>query len=188
MTFHAQRQELVQSLIRSGIKDQRVLAAIAATPREVFIPAALHDRAYEDTALPIGEGQTISQPYIVALMTSALELTGEETVLEIGTGSGYQAAILSQLCRKVVTLERLADLSRTAQAMLDSLGYDNIEYHVGDGSLGYPSAAPYDGIVVTATAPQLPVRPVQPTRPQRPHGNSCRRSKCPGTPADHPPR
>ncbi len=156
MNLQSSRQELIQTLRRDGITDQSVLDAVADTPRERFLPENLRHRAYENTALPIGDGQTISQPYIVALMTQALKLTGREKVLEIGTGSGYQAAILSQLCREVVTVERIAPLSRRAQVVLDSLGYDNIEYHVDDGTLGHPAGAPYDGILVTATAPGVP--------------------------------
>ncbi len=156
MIDNSQRDALVQSLRQSGIRDERVLAAINNTPREEFLPEELQSRAYEDNALPIGEGQTISQPYIVALMSSALNLTGREIVLEIGTGSGYQAAVLAQLCRKVITIERLADLSHRAQRVLARLNLDNIEFQIGDGTLGYPSAAPYDGIIVTAAAPEIP--------------------------------
>ena len=156
MDLETSRQALIATLKRDGIHSQAVLEAIAETPRERFMPETVRNKAYENTALPIGDGQTISQPYIVALMTQALELTGREKVLEIGTGSGYQAAILAQLCREVVTIERIANLSRHAQVVLDSLGYDNIDYHVADGTLGYPDAAPYDGILVTATAPKLP--------------------------------
>lgn len=156
MDLETSRQALIATLKRDGIHSQAVLEAIAETPRERFMPETVRNKAYENIALPIGDGQTISQPYIVALMTQALELTGREKVLEIGTGSGYQAAILAQLCREVVTIERIANLSRHAQVVLDSLGYDNIDYHVADGTLGYPDAAPYDGILVTATAPKLP--------------------------------
>ena len=156
MDLETSRQALITTLKRDGIHSQAVLEAIAETPRERFMPETVRNKAYENIALPIGDGQTISQPYIVALMTQALELTGREKVLEIGTGSGYQAAILAQLCREVVTIERIANLSRHAQVVLDSLGYDNIDYHVADGTLGYPDAAPYDGILVTATAPKLP--------------------------------
>ncbi len=156
MDLETSRQALIATLKRDGIHSQAVLEAIAETPRERFMPETVRNKAYENIALPIGDGQTISQPYIVALMTQALELNGREKVLEIGTGSGYQAAILAQLCREVVTIERIANLSRHAQVVLDSLGYDNIDYHVADGTLGYPDAAPYDGILVTATAPKLP--------------------------------
>jgi len=152
-----QRQKrLRQQLEDRGIRDTRVLDAIERTRRDLFVPEELRDRAYDDEALPIGLGQTISQPYIVALMTESLELTGEETVLEVGTGSGYQAAILAQLCRRVVTVERIEALAQQAQQVLAELDLTNIEFHLGDGSLGVPEKAPYDGIVVTAAAPDVP--------------------------------
>ncbi len=147
---------LVEALRHRGIADERVLNAIAAVDRAAFVPSAWRDRAWEDIALPIGSGQTISQPYIVALMTEALALWGDETVLEIGTGSGYQTAILSRLCRRLVTVERLPELADDAKRVLDSLGCDNIVYRVGDGTLGSPDDGPYDGIVVTAAAPDVP--------------------------------
>lgn len=156
MNVENERRELVRILESQGIQDPAVLEAVGCTPREKFLPETLRDQAYENRALPIGNGQTISQPFVVALMTEALQLTGREKVLEIGTGSGYQAAILSQLCREVVTVERIPELSRRAQVVLDMLGYDNIEYQVDDGSLGWPAGAPYDGIIVTAAAPQPP--------------------------------
>lgn len=127
-----------------------------AVPRERFVPDEYRHSAFEDHALPIAAGQTISQPYMVALMTQELALTGSETVLEIGTGSGYQAAILARLCRQVVTVERIAELSRAAQQILAALGYVNIEFHIGDGSLGCPEYAPYDRIIVTAAAAEIP--------------------------------
>ncbi len=127
-------------------------------PRELFVAKEYGPAAFEDRALPIAAGQTISQPYMVALMTQELSLTGTESVLEIGTGSGYQAAILSRLCRHVVTLERIAELSQPARHVLESLGCANIEIHVADGSLGWPAKAPYDGILVTAGAPKIPVQ------------------------------
>lgn len=127
-----------------------------AVPRERFVPDEYRHSAYEDHALPIAAGQTISQPYMVALMTQELALTGSETVLEIGTGSGYQAAILARLCRQVVTVERIAELSRAAQQILASLGCANIEFQIGDGSLGCPGHAPYDRIIVTAAAAEIP--------------------------------
>lgn len=147
---------LVEALRHRGIADERVLNAIAAVDRAAFVPSAWRDRAWEDIALPIGSGQTISQPYIVALMTEALALWGDETVLEIGTGSGYQTAILSRLCRRLVTVERLPELADDAKRVLDSLGCDNIVYRIGDGTLGSPDDGPYDGIVVTAAAPDVP--------------------------------
>ncbi|NOX53003.1 MAG: protein-L-isoaspartate(D-aspartate) O-methyltransferase [Planctomycetes bacterium] len=150
------QQRLRQQLEDRGIRDARVLDAIQRTRRDLFVPEELRYRAYDDEALPIGLGQTISQPYIVALMTESLELTGEETVLEVGTGSGYQAAILAQLCRRVVTVERIEALSQRAQQVLAELGLTNVEFHLGDGSLGVPEKAPYDGILVTAAAPDVP--------------------------------
>lgn len=154
--FDRQRATLVRKLRRRGIRDERVLAAIGATPRERFVASAWEHEAYADTALPYASGQTISQPFIVALMTQLLQLEGDETVLEIGTGSGYQAALLAQLARRVVTIERLPELMQPARQVLDSLGLTNIEYHTGDGTLGWPASAPYEGIVVTAGAPDVP--------------------------------
>ncbi|MEX0704508.1 MAG: protein-L-isoaspartate(D-aspartate) O-methyltransferase [Planctomycetales bacterium] len=152
-----QEQRLLRTQLEArGIADPRVLAAIEQTRRDFFVPEELRDRAYEDSALPIGEGQTISQPYIVALMTQALELQGDENVLEIGTGSGYQAAVLCRLCRHVVTVERREALQQAARIVLDQIRCDNVEYAVGDGSLGHPERAPYDGILVTAAAPRIP--------------------------------
>jgi len=152
---HAQRR-LVEDLQGFGICDARVLAAMEAVPREVFVPAEVRHAAYEDRALPIEEGQTISQPYMVALMTEQLALIGDETVLEIGTGSGYQAAILSRLARRVISIERIPALSESARRVLDELGYRNVECHIGDGSLGWPEDAPYEAIIVTAGAPSVP--------------------------------
>lgn len=150
------QDELVRQIEAAGVTDRRVLDSLRATPREQFVPEVPLQEAYLNTALPIACGQTISQPYIVATMTEALQLKGSERVLEIGTGSGYQAAILSQLCGRVFTVERYADLSRSARRLLEHLGYTNIEYHVADGTLGWPEHAPYDGIVVTAAAPAIP--------------------------------
>jgi len=147
---------LIDHLRERGIGDERVLAAMAAVPRERFVPNEHRHAAFEDHAVPIAAGQTISQPYMVALMTEALALTGPETVLEIGTGSGYQAAILSRLCRHVVSVERIAELSAAARERLESLDCTNVELHVGDGSLGYLPRAPYDRIIVTAGAPEIP--------------------------------
>lgn len=145
-----------QDLELRGISDRRVLDVIEHTRRDLFVPEPLQEAAYEDSALPIGEGQTISQPYIVALMTQELQLAGDETVLEIGTGSGYQAAILSQLCGKVVTIERIEALSKQARHVLDQLGITNIEFLVGDGTLGNAERGPYDRVIVTACAPSVP--------------------------------
>jgi protein-L-isoaspartate(D-aspartate) O-methyltransferase len=151
-----QQQRLIKHLRKHGIKDERVLAALEEVPRERFVPQEHRPAAFEDRALPIDSGQTISQPYMVALMTQELSLFGTEIVLEIGTGSGYQAAVLSRLCRLVVTVERIAELSRSASQILESLGFTNVECRVGDGSLGCCERAPYDRILVTAGAPKIP--------------------------------
>ena len=152
-TFTEARLRMVErQLRRRGIDDERVLRAMAEVPREVFVPEDQRHRAYRDGALRIGEGQTISQPWIVACMAQLLDLRGEENVLEVGTGSGYGAAVLSRLCRRVVTIERFESLAERASAALAELGYDNVEVWVGDGSLGAPERAPFDGISVTATA------------------------------------
>ena len=155
MDFAAERARLIEHL-GAEIKDKRVLAAMSRIPRERFVPPENRHLAYEDMPLPIGLGQTISQPFIIALMTEALELTGREKVLEIGTGSGYQAAILAELARLVVTIERLPTLAEAARKVLDSLGYNNIEIHRSEETLGWPEAAPYDAIMVTAGAPRVP--------------------------------
>ena len=155
MDFAAERARLIEHL-SVEIKDKRVLAAMSRVPRERFVPPENRHMAYEDIPLPIGLEQTISQPFIIALMTEALELTGNEKVLEIGTGSGYQAAILAELARLVVTVERLPALAKAAKKVLDSLGYTNIETHLSEETLGWPKAAPYDAIMVTAGAPEVP--------------------------------
>jgi protein-L-isoaspartate(D-aspartate) O-methyltransferase len=147
---------LRETLERRGIADPRVLDAIEETRRDLFLPESLQYAAYEDDALPIGEGQTISQPYIVALMTQELRLEGGEIVLEIGTGSGYQAAILARLARRVVTIERIERLSERARRVLCELGITNVEFLVGDGTLGNPERGPYDRVIVTASAPAIP--------------------------------
>lgn len=152
----AKRSMLRHDLKRRGIRDRRVLAAIERVPRERFVPADLEDDAYADRALAIDCGQTISQPYMVALMTEALALTGSENVLEIGTGSGYQAAVLAELTARVVSIERHAELSQQAERRLAALGYRNRCCVVGDGTLGWPQEAPYDRILVTAAAPSCP--------------------------------
>jgi len=151
-----EQANLRRQLEAKGITSTRVLDAIEQTRRELFVPPDMRQQAYDDNALPIGSGQTISQPFIVALMTQAAELTGNETVMEIGTGSGYQAAVLSRLCRHLVTVERLPELAEQARQTLDALGDTNITYHVGDGTLGCPEHAPYDAILVTAAAPDIP--------------------------------
>jgi len=153
--YQAARARLIAQL-SSNIKDRRVLDVMSRIPRERFIPPAVRDHAYDDNPLPIGKEQTISQPYIIALMTEALELKGEEKVLEIGTGSGYQTAILAGLAKKVVTVERVPELAETAVKLLKELGYENIEAHLAGEALGWPQDAPYDAIMVTAGAPDIP--------------------------------
>jgi protein-L-isoaspartate(D-aspartate) O-methyltransferase len=156
-TTSTERERMVaRQLRRRGIHDERVLAAMAAVPRERFLPAAQRRRAYRDGAVRIGEGQTMSQPWIVACMAQLLELDGSETVLEVGTGSGYAAAVLSLLARELITIERHESLAREAQRTLAELGYRNVEVRVGDGSLGAPDRAPFGGISVTATARDEP--------------------------------
>lgn len=148
---------MVDSQIRArGIKDERVLEALGQVPRHLFVPESLGALAYADEPLPIGEGQTISQPYIVAYMTEALELEGDERVLEIGTGSGYQTAVLAELVSEVWTVEIVESLALRARRTLEGLGYRNIRYKVGDGSLGWPGGAPFDAVVVTAAAARIP--------------------------------
>jgi protein-L-isoaspartate(D-aspartate) O-methyltransferase len=155
--FAALRRRMVNTqLAARGIRDPDVLEAMNTVPREAFVPADQAPFAYADSALPIGQGQTISQPYIVALMTEALELAAEERVLEIGTGSGYAAAVLSRIAKEVYTVERHVKLARAAEARFRQLGYDNIQIHVGDGTLGWAEYAPYDAIVVTAGGPEIP--------------------------------
>ncbi len=155
--FAQARQEMVEMQIRRRhITDSRVLECLERVPRHEFVPAEFRDRAYEDAPLPIGEGQTISQPYIVAAMTAALRLQGDERVLEIGTGLGYQAAVLACLAREVFTVEFRAALATEAAARLTRLGYKNAHVHCGDGTLGLPEFAPYDAILVAAAAPSVP--------------------------------
>jgi len=139
-----------------GIDDARVLRAFAAVPRDEFVPDELRDRAYEDTPLAIGHRQTISQPYVVAVAAELLALAGDERVLDVGTGSGYAAAILAKLAREVHTIERIPALADAARARLARLGYDNVHVHCGDGTEGWPEAAPYDAIAVAASAPRPP--------------------------------
>ena len=149
-------QMLEKQLRRRGIQDARVLTAMAAVRREEFVPAEFRGRAYEDGPLPIGDGQTISQPYIVAAMTTALRLVGTERVLEIGAGCGYQAAILSRLAETVFTVERRAELALASAERLTRLGFFNVHVHCGDGTLGLPEFAPFDAILVAAAAPHVP--------------------------------
>ncbi len=151
------RRRMVAEQIRArGIRDERVLAAMEEVPRHLFLPPHLSSRAYDDGPIPIGEGQTISQPFIVAEMTHALRLEGDEKVLEIGTGSGYQTAILCRLAREVVTIERFSVFSAAAEALLRELGMENAIFLVGDGTMGVPDEAPFDRVLVTAAAPEVP--------------------------------
>ena len=156
--FARSRQRMVETqLIPRGIKDKRVINAMLTIPRHLFVPEeALWSQAYSDFPLPIGEKQTISQPYIVALMTEALELKGSEKVLEIGTGSGYQTAILSMLAEKVYSIERISTLAARARKVLDSINCSNVVIKIGDGTLGWPEESPYDAILTTAAAPEIP--------------------------------
>jgi protein-L-isoaspartate(D-aspartate) O-methyltransferase len=156
----ARARMVERQLRRRGIDDMRVLAAMNEVPRELFLPPEQRRRAYRDGALRIGEGQTISQPWIVACMAQLMELRGDETVLEVGTGSGYAAAVLSRLCEQVITIERYESLADGAAATLAELGYDNVEVRVGDGAQGAPDRAPFGGISVTATARAEPPRPL----------------------------
>ena len=153
----ALRRRMVEDQIRRrGIHDGRVLSAMEEVPRHLFLPKEIRQLAYADEPLPIGEGQTISQPYIVAEMTAALRLSGTEKVLEIGTGSGYQTAILARLCREIVTVERVATLSADAQARLATMGVGSVTFIVGDGSFGSPEHAPFDRILCAAASPSVP--------------------------------
>ena len=152
----ARRRMVQEQIAARGIHDQRLLKAMQDLPRHLFVDEALMSQAYNDHPLSIGEGQTISQPYMVALMTDALGLTGREKVLEIGTGSGYQTAILARLCDWVYSVERIHSLNRRAQRVLEMVGVFNVNLVVGDGSKGWPEQAPYDAIIVTAGGPSLP--------------------------------
>ena len=153
----AARAAMVErQLRRRGIEDERVLAAMGRVSRELFVPANVREYAYDDGALPIGLGQTISQPYIVATICSLLELGGDERVLDVGTGSGYQAAVLAELAREVVTIERIPELAERAKAALVAAGHPEVEVVVGDGSLGVPEKVPFDAIAVAAAAPRVP--------------------------------
>ena len=152
----AKEEMLKEHLQARGIEDERVLSAFREVPREEFIPQELNHLSYEDTPLEIGNGQTISQPYTVAFMTQLLGPKEEDVVLEVGTGSGYQGAILSRLVRQVYSIERFKELSDKAKEVLARLGYKNVELKVGDGSLGWPEKAPFDGVIVTAGSPDIP--------------------------------
>ncbi len=155
--YESDRKEMTRRQIAArGLRDPRLLAAFESVPRHLFVPEEYRQRSYADGPLPIGYGQTISQPYIVALMTHLLELTGRERVLEVGTGSGYQAAILSRLAAEVHTVEIVPELFAQAERTLSELGCANVHSHLADGSLGWTAAAPYDGILVAAAAPSAP--------------------------------
>jgi len=155
--YAKQRKKMVDSQIRSrGIRDERILRAMEKIPRHLFVDEGLIDQAYNDNPLPIGEKQTISQPYIVALMTEALELKGREKVLELGTGSGYQAAILAELTDRVFTVERIAALAQRARKLLEALNYYNVVIRVGDGTYGWREESPFDAIAVSAGSPSIP--------------------------------
>jgi protein-L-isoaspartate(D-aspartate) O-methyltransferase len=160
--YDRQRSMMVDlQLAPRGIRDERLLQAMRKVERHVFMPEWSRKAAYEDRAVPIGEGQTISQPFMVAIMTQLLELTGNEKVLEIGTGSGYQAAILGELAREVYTIERNEPLAEKAALTLEALGYDNVHVRVSDGTLGYEEQAPFDRIIITAAGPHIPAPLVQ---------------------------
>lgn len=154
---HARRLDMVRNQVeRRGIRDTRVLRAMEQVPRELFVPEGIRHRAYEDSALPIACGQTISQPYVVGRMCDSLRLPDDAHVLEIGTGSGYAAAVLAQIAATVDTVERHAELAEEAKERLERLGVENVRVHIGDGTLGWPEHAPYDAILVSAGAPDVP--------------------------------
>lgn len=159
--YMAPRRRLIEALRRNGIEDPRVLEAFESVPRHLFVPTGVRHRAYEDSALPIGSGQTISQPSIHARYLQLLQLQGTERVLEIGTGSGYQTGLLARLCGQVFTVERIGPLLEQARSLLAELGFSNVEYLVGDGTLGWPDFAPYDAILVSAASPDIPEPLVQ---------------------------
>jgi len=166
VNFEKARHRMVEEhLIARGIKDPRVIEAMRKVPRHLFVEEAFQDRAYGDHALPIGEKQTISQPYMVARMTEALDLTGTEKVLEIGTGSGYQTAVLAELASRVCSTERVRSLFTKAQAILNRLRYRNVVLHLCDGTRGWPEEAPFDAILVTAGAPEIPSALVDQLKP-----------------------
>jgi protein-L-isoaspartate(D-aspartate) O-methyltransferase len=157
MNYAALRDRMAaEQLVGRGISDKKVLEAFRKVERHKFIPEEFRDNAYQDHPLPIGEGQTISQPYMVALMTESLNLKGGEKILEIGAGSGYQAAILAGIAKEVYSVERVEALAKKAESLLKELGYNNVKIKVGDGTMGWPENAPYDGIIVTAGAPKIP--------------------------------
>ncbi|MDE0726502.1 MAG: protein-L-isoaspartate(D-aspartate) O-methyltransferase [Alphaproteobacteria bacterium] len=156
MSYEAHKIRLIMDLRRQGITDKGVLSAVERVPRELFVPDAMRSEAYENMPLPISQGQTISQPFVVAYMTQALCLGGRDRVLEIGTGSGYQAAVLAQLCRRVCTIERYRTLLAQAEGRFEDLKLHNITTRLGDGGKGWPELAPFARIIVTAAAPEMP--------------------------------
>ena len=156
--YESERNRMVdEQIVARGVKNQRVIAALRKVPRHEFLPEAIRDMAYGDHALPLGEGQTISQPYMVAVMTELLNLKGTERVLEIGTGSGYQSAVLAELCEKVYTVERIKTLAEKARATLNRLGYTKVAIKIYDGTYGWKEMAPFDAVIVTAGAPDIPM-------------------------------
>lgn len=158
MDYEILRKQMVEKqLIPRGIKESRIIEAFLKVQRHKFIPWELRSSAYADFPVPIGENQTISQPYIVALMTKCLNLSGDEKILEIGTGSGYQTAILAELCSRVYSIERFESLAKRAEYLLNDLGYSNIEIRTGDGTLGWPQQSPFSRIIITAAAPRVPL-------------------------------
>jgi protein-L-isoaspartate(D-aspartate) O-methyltransferase len=160
--YHLARKRMVrESIVPRGIKDPEVIRALSTIPRHFFVDEALRERAYGDYPLPIGDKQTISQPFIVARMTEALKLSGDEKILEIGTGSGYQTAVLAEIGERVVSLERIPALAKRARGILDKLGYHRVVIHISDGTMGWRDDAPYDAIVVTAGAPAVPEKLVE---------------------------
>jgi len=165
--FAAQRQEMVKTQLRQrGVRDERVLAVMESVPRHEFVLVDDHQNAYADSPLPIGEGQTVSQPLIVAIMLEALALQGSEIVLEVGTGSGYQTALLARLVQQVYSIERFPVLAQSASERLQRLGHNNVALFTGDGSLGLPEKAPFDCIIVSAAAPRIPQPLLEQLRPQ----------------------
>jgi protein-L-isoaspartate(D-aspartate) O-methyltransferase len=157
MSFEKQRLRMVEEqIIRRGVRDPRVIEAMKTVPRHLFVEEALRGRAYDDCPLPIGEQQTISQPYMVAMMSEALELGGAEKVLDVGTGSGYQTAVLAHLARRVYSIERVEAFVTRVRRLLDEIGIDNVEIKLGDGTLGWRAKAPFDAILVTAGSPEIP--------------------------------
>ena len=156
MDLEIARRRMVKQLVSRGINDSRVIEAMQKVPRHLFVEEAMAAQAYSDSSLPIGEKQTISQPYMVGLMTELLQLQGSEKVLELGTGSGYQAALLALLAGRVYTVERIRTLALQARKVLDSIGFLNVNIKIGDGSMGWSEEAPFDAIVVTAGAPEIP--------------------------------